>query len=164
MGRNCSVCSHRESHSITQDILNGVKYRVIRQRYGIKMPAITYHLQNHIAGPLQRLAEAERRLSEDAALIEPALRQIHRLNEHARKILAVAEATKDYATWAKVARELRKGIELIAKLTGELSQPAADAKPQEIRIIQVPAPLPEWMKPKAVLEAQALPAPEDKPN
>jgi len=118
-------------------------------------------LQNHIAGPLQRLAEAERRLSKDAALIELALRQIQRLNDHARKILAVAEATKDYATWARVARELRKSIELIAKLTDELAQPAAgDGKPQEIRIIQVPAPLPEWMRPKPVLEAQASPEPE----
>ena len=44
MGRNCSICSHPESKSIVQDVLNGVNYRVIRERYGVTLPAITNHV------------------------------------------------------------------------------------------------------------------------
>ena len=77
------------------------------------------------------------------------------LNDHARKILAIAEASKDYATWARVARELRKGIELVAKLTGELDPRSVAAEDGKLQIVveHVSVPLPDWNKPKQVIEA-----------
>src|SRR5215471_12282252 len=133
MGRNCSICSHAESKSIVQDILNGVKYRVIRERYGVSPPAITNHVQHHLAEPLHRLAEAEHRLNEDVALVQPALRQIQYLNDQVRRIAAAAERSKDFATAIAALREVRHGIELLAKLTGELdprNMPVEDGKLQ----------------------------------
>jgi hypothetical protein len=78
---------------------------------------------------------------------------------------AIADATKQhYTTWVSVARELRKGVELLAKLTGELdpwSLGPEDGK-VEVRINYVDKPLPEPARPAGQI-IEALPAPtEDK--
>ena len=168
MGRPCSICSHAESKSIVQDILNGVKYRIIRERYGVSPPAITNHVQHHLAEPLHRLAEAEHRLNEDVALVQPALRQIQYLNDQVRRIAAAAERSKDFPTAIAALREVRHGIELLAKLTGEIPLAAAPSVqvnqtgPLELHVIyREPRAIPIDAEPSPRL----LPAPEqDKPN
>jgi hypothetical protein len=158
MGRNCSICSHAESKSIVQDILNGVKYRVIRQRYGVSQPAITNHVQHHLAGPLHRLAEAEHRLNEDVALVQPALRQIQHLNDQVRRIAAAAERSKDFATAIAALREVRHGIELLAKLTGELDRSLTPEEGAlELRVV--------YREPRAVtIDVEPAPARLSSPN
>ena len=96
---------------------------------------------------MHRLAEAERRLNEDVALVEPALQQIQHLNDHARRIAAAAELSKDFATAIAALREVRHGIELLAKLTGELDpwrNTLAEDTRIQVEIIRVEStPLPK---------------------
>ena len=80
-----------------------------------------------------------------------------------RRCAAAAEQSKDFATAIAALREVRHGIELLAKLTGELDplrNTLAEDTRIQVEIIRVEAPpLP---KPASqVIEAVRVP---DKPN
>ena len=165
MGRPCSICTHRDHKTITQQLINGRSYRSIAAEYGVKAAAIGYHLHHHMAAPLQRLIKSEPNVQQDAVTVEPALLQMRRLNNHVLKLLARAEVSDDRETWLGAIREGRRNLELIARLTGELdprNMPAEDGKlPININIIRVEAtPLSKPTGP--VIEA--LPVTENKPN
>lgn len=164
MGK-CSLCSHAESAKITADLFGGITYREIARRYNVTIAAISLHLKNHVAGPIQRIAEAERQLREAAALIQPTLNEMRKLNARALRILAIAEASKDHETALKAIHQCRLNLELISKLTGELDPKAAadNAGPVQIVVNYRERPLPAWQQPavdpaKPVIDA--LPAPE----
>jgi hypothetical protein len=157
----CSVCTHPQTREISTDLFSGMSYRAIQKRYGVKPTALCVHLREHVAAPLRRLCEAERRLADDAALVAPSLLEMRKLNERTLRILSLAEVSKDYDIALRAIGESRRNMELISRLTGELDpQSVAEDGKLEVRITYVDRPLPE---PARIIEA--LPAPsEDKPN
>jgi hypothetical protein len=62
-------------------------------------------------------------------LMQPVLDQIRHLNARALRILTAAENTKDHVTALSAIREVRHGLELVARLTGELDPRAAGETP-----------------------------------
>ena len=160
-GRPCSVCSHPEARAISADLFAGMSYRSIQKKFGVTPAAVCAHLREHVAAPLRRLCEAERRLADDAALVAPSLLEMRKLNERTLRILSLAEISKDYDVALRAIAESRRNVELISRLSGELDQniPAGDARIQ-IEIIKVePMLLP---KPAGQV-IEALPVAE-KPN
>jgi hypothetical protein len=72
-GRPCSICSHPQAREISADLFSGMSYRAIQKRFAVTPAALCAHLREHVAAPLRRLCEAERRLADDAALVAPSL-------------------------------------------------------------------------------------------
>jgi hypothetical protein len=120
IGRPCSVCTHPQTREISADLFAGVSYRSIQKKFGVTPAALCGHLKEHVAAPLRRLCEAERRLADDAALVAPSLLEMRRLNERTLRILSLAELSKDYDTALRAIAESRRNVELISRLTGEL--------------------------------------------
>ena len=120
-GRPCSVCSHPEARAISADLFAGMSYRSIQKKFGVTPAAVCAHLREHVAAPLRRLCEAERRLADDAALVAPSLLEMRKLNERTLRILSLAEISKDYDTALRAIAESRRNVELISRLTAEAS-------------------------------------------
>src|SRR5215471_9483495 len=117
LGRLCSVCSHPEAREISADLFAGMSYRSLQKKFGVTPSAICAHLREHVAAPLRRLVEAERRLADDAALVAPSLLEMRKLNERRLRILSLAEISKDYDTALRAIAESRRNVELISRLT-----------------------------------------------
>jgi hypothetical protein len=161
VGRPCTICRHPDSQAIVKDLIAGRSYRQIGAQYHVNPAALTYHLQNHISAPVQRLIQAETDLQRDILDVAPTLHQLQRLNDHLRKLALLSEANGDFETAISAHREVRRGIELLARIRGELSPSAVPegSSPLQVNIIYSDKPLPE---PKPVLDL--LPEPEPEPD
>jgi len=139
-----------------------MSYRAIQKKFGVTPAAVCAHLREHVAAPLRRLVEAERRLADDAALVAPSLLEMRKLNERTLRILSLAEISKDYDVALRAIAESRRNVELISKLSGELDPRALPEGGRiQIEIIKVePTLLP---KPAAQI-IEALPVADNKPN
>jgi hypothetical protein len=105
-------------------------YRVMQSRYKVSKSAIDRHVSGHVSKALRQLAAAEgMTLADAAAIAEPVLGEMRKLNARALRILNDAEAAKDRPTALHAIRECRRNLELIAKLTGELDPRAAGETP-----------------------------------
>jgi hypothetical protein len=100
-------------------------YRVIQKRYGVSKSSLERHVSQHVAKAVRKLTASELSLSDAAAIAEPVLTQMRKLNARSLRILKSAEDAKDHATALHAVRECRRNLELIAKLTGELDPRAA---------------------------------------
>ncbi len=138
LGRRCSVCDHPKIREITADLISGMGSRVLSCRYPpLSKSALARHA-THIKRSLQKLdpetlakekreerSEAEKRDMANALIAGlPVLDQMRKLTARLMRILDKAEAREDDITALAAHRELRRGIELLAKLTGELTAPA----------------------------------------
>lgn len=130
MPRPCSLCQHPELKRITEDLMRRTPYRVMQSRYKVSKSAIDRHVSGHVSKALRQLAAAEgMTLADAAAIAEPVLGEMRKLNARALRILNDAEAAKDRPTALHAIRECRRNLELIAKLTGELDPRAAGETP-----------------------------------
>jgi hypothetical protein len=119
----------------------------------------------HLSATAQRLIASENALQRDVLKIEPALEQLQRSNDHLRKIALVAEAKNDFDTAISAHREVRKGIELLARIRGEMTlAPMIETNggPVKIQIVRVEPT--EHRLPQPNGQVIALPALADKPN
>jgi hypothetical protein len=78
------------------------------------------HISGHVTKAIRTLAAKEMCLAEAAAVAEPVLSSMRKLNLRSLRILGEAEAAQDRTTALHAIRECRRNLELIAKLTGEL--------------------------------------------
>lgn len=120
MSRPCSICDHTQLREITADLMSRVPYRVIEKRYELSKSAIDRHVSRHVSKALRKLTTSEMTLSAAAAIAEPVLPQMRKLNARSLAILGQAENAKDRHTALQAVRECRRNLELIARLTGEL--------------------------------------------
>src|SRR5215471_20853148 len=162
MPKPCSICTHPQVREISRDLLAGVTYKSIAETYHVLPASLTWHRQRHVSAGLQRLAKAERSLLQDAERTEPVLLQMRKLHDRCLRILKEAEDTKNVAVLRWAFRECRENLQLLAKLSGELTPvPAVEDSRIQINIIRVEAtPLSK----SGGQVVQALPAPADKPN
>ena len=130
MPRPCTICQHAEAKAITSAIMGRVPLRKIEARYRVSKSALDRHISGHVSKPLRKLASAELSLPDAAALAQPVLGEMRKLNARALKILQAAEVEKDHAIALNAIRECRRNLELIAKLTGELDPRASGETPE----------------------------------
>lgn len=115
MPRACTVCCHPDCSTINADIVSGESLRFIAGHYGIAATTLQRHAQ-HIPAQLAKAQAAV-----EVAAADTLLEQIGNLSTRARSILDKAETGGDMKTALAAIREVRATLELIAKVTGELS-------------------------------------------
>jgi hypothetical protein len=96
----------------------------------------------------------------DAERAEPTLRAVRRLNARAVKILEQAEQSGDHATALNAIREVRRGLELVARLTGELDPRSSESGNLQVIIQYADAPNRVAEPAATIVDAVALPEPE----
>jgi hypothetical protein len=114
--RQCSVCTHPARPTITDLLIRRVSYRRIADRFGVSETAVSRHTNEHLAGYVQQALAS---YDEHEGL--KVVRKLEGMLERLDAFLETAEANQDAREFVMVAAELRKELELIAKLEGELA-------------------------------------------
>ena len=125
MPRSCKVCSHDEVKSIDKAIVSGESLRKIAERYDIHYSTICRHKQ-HLASKIQAasvITAAREGLS--------VMQQVSDFMQKAHDLLNTAEQANDTKTAIQAVRECRSCLELMARISGELS-------PEKIQIMIAP--------------------------
>lgn len=118
VGNKCSICSRDDCQQITEDILGGVTYRKIQEKYGCSIGAIHRHKQHSVIQPVPVLSEI------DVTNQMQVMYRIDELNRRADQIYKASLKQDDRLNALRALRELREILELYSKLTGELSTQA----------------------------------------
>jgi hypothetical protein len=117
MARQCTVCSHDESHSINVELVRNGGNRRIATHYGLSEAAVRRHRAEHIP---QLLLQSSQAL--EVAEADDLLAEVRELQRRAYTVLDAAEQTGEPRTALAAIREARGNLELLAKLLGELQQ------------------------------------------
>ena len=139
MPRRCTVCDHRERHSIDQALVTGAPYSVAK-RFGLSESAVYRHKTEHLPAHLLKAREVE-----EAARADDLLDQVRDLQTHALGILERAKRTGDLRTALAAISQPRGNLELLGKLAGEL-----DEHPQVNLNVS-----PQWLELRAVIGTPA---------
>jgi DNA-binding transcriptional ArsR family regulator len=115
--RTCTVCSHPARESIDSAIIRRAPYRDIARRFGVSKDSLSRHLNEHLAEYVQK-ALSEYGTGKSIRVLDRLGRTVERLDA----FLDAAENNGDGAEFRANAAELRKQLELIAKLQGVLAQ------------------------------------------
>jgi hypothetical protein len=137
MPRTCTICSHKQRQSIEEFLLSGEAYRSIAKRFSISAPALFRHGKEHLLESVRRSHRASEVLQGEA-LVDHVKRLRVRsedLYAEAESILGQARRAKDLKTAldgirtaSAVIRETRSNAELLARLTGMLSNAPTQAQ------------------------------------
>lgn len=154
MPRTCTTCRHPQRPAIDRALVAGDSVRDIAGRFGLAKSAVDRHKQEHIAREITRVKQAK-----DAANALDIVGQLSFINAVALNLLADAGVRshgdtrpKDPAVALRAAAEVRKQLELQARLLGDLS----DA-PQVHLTVAISA---QWVQVRAILMAALAPFPE----
>jgi hypothetical protein len=115
--RTCTICSHPARETIDSSLVRRVSYRNISKRFGVSETALSRHLNDHLAEYVQRALATYGE--------EKGIRVLDKLSGIVQRLEAFldkAEADEDGLGFRATAAELRKQLELTAKLQGELQQ------------------------------------------
>src|SRR5262245_26974579 len=115
MPRTCTVCRHAERAAIDAALVTGTPRRELAGRFSLSEPAVRRHAEAHLTEALARASADEK--ASDARLRERVLRIVTDLEGMA----AGARAGGDGEAYRRTARELLRGLELLGRVTGELS-------------------------------------------
>jgi DNA-binding transcriptional ArsR family regulator len=117
VSRVCTICSHPARENIDSAIVHRVPYRDISRRFGVSDKALSRHLHEHLA---EYVRQALSKYGEQKGI--KVLDKLGNIVERLEAFLDKAEDTEDGLGFRATAAELRKQLELIAKLQGELQQ------------------------------------------
>jgi DNA-binding transcriptional ArsR family regulator len=115
--RTCTVCSHPARENIDSSLVRRIPYRDISKRFDVSESALSRHLNEHLSTYVQQ-ALSEYAASKGVKVLDKLGNTLNRLDG----FLDAAEEKEDAREFVTVAAELRKELELIAKLQGELAQ------------------------------------------
>jgi hypothetical protein len=127
MPRTCSICSHPARPAITGLLIRRAPYRKISERFSVSEAALSRHLNEHLATHVQKALTAYDD-KEGVRVLDKLCNIIDRLDA----FLDQAEADVNGPEFRATAAEVRRQLELVAKLQGEL-----DERPQ-VNILVTP--------------------------
>ena len=124
MARPCTVCASPNLAAVDEALVAGRSQQSIEAEFGVSEYAVQRHRKVHLSPALVAVAarREERR----------AVKLVDRLDLVVAKVetlIGTAEADGNPTQMLAAAREFRSGIELIARLTGEL-----DERPQLVTV------------------------------
>lgn len=124
-GRPCLCCTSGSHERIDVELAAGTPITHIAKRYKVGVDSLKRHKRNHLSPAFTKVALE--RLREDSAhgAYEATLDRLEHLIDRLDGLLSVAEERKSLLGGANIAREIRQGLELAARLRGEL-----DTRPQ----------------------------------
>ncbi|MDD3523542.1 MAG: hypothetical protein PHQ41_02490 [Candidatus Cloacimonetes bacterium] len=148
MGRQCTVCAHKDLEEINKLLLCSDSYRDLARQFGLSKDALARHKESHIPTELLKSNDIQEIAKADVLLV-----QLEEIREKTLSLLDKAERAADtrvYGAPVAYLREVREQIKLLAELEGRLaSQP-------QITIINNP----QWI----VLRTQIIGALEPYPE
>ncbi len=155
MPRVCTICRHPDRAAIDAALVEGATgYRDIGRRSNVGKDALGRHRAQHLPKAIVRAKEAV-----DVGHAIDIVQQLQLVNATALGILQDAylrtggdTRRKDPATALKALAEVRRQIELQARLLGELK----DGPQVSVGVVLSP----EWVSVRAVLMAALAPFPE----
>ena len=138
----CAFCRHEQREEIEQEIVGGMSQREAARRYNLHKTQIARHLASHYSMafcpqlPKYRRA-ADETLSDKIEAVSreidivyqkhsTALEKTRELHVRVNRVMEYAERLGHSGEILKAASELRRIVELEAKLTGEADQGKAD--------------------------------------
>jgi hypothetical protein len=130
--RTCTICRHPARETIDSSLVRRVPYRDISTRFDVSTSALSSHLNNHLASYVQQ-ALNEYGTSKGVKVLDKLTSTLDRLDG----FLDEAESKQDAREFVTVAAELRKELELLAKLQGELAQEGTVNIPLHPEYVQV---------------------------
>lgn len=150
MGRQCTVCAHKDLDEINKLLLCSDSYRDIARQFGLSKDALARHKESHIPEELLKSSNVQ-----GIAKADSLLGQLKKAREKTLSLLDKAEAAADtrvYGPPVAYLKEIREQIKLLAELEGRLaSQP-------QITIINNP----EWVELRTLIVTALDPFPEAK--
>lgn len=120
VSRACTICSHPARETINSSLVRRVPYRRLAERYSVSQAALSRHLNEHLADYVQQ-ALSEYGTSKGIKVLAKLGGIIDRLD----MFLDKTEEGEDILGFRATAAEMRKQLELVAKLQGELAQEGA---------------------------------------
>lgn len=144
-GRQCSVCTHRQTAAITKEIADGVSFRDIASHFDVTFHAVARHSQNclHLRRKEQKAAPVPERTDRDStSRIDPRdpqtlISTTARLVDEALDLLEHAKKADDRRTALVALREARDGLALLMRTAGMLTADAStviDARQQTVQL------------------------------
>ena len=131
MPRTCTVCCHTEREAIDGALVTGDAFRHIAARFDTSTGALQRHKAEHLPVTLAKAAEAM-----EVANGDSLLEQLQSLQSKALSILASAERAGDLRTALIAVREVRGVLELVARITGELSNGNQDSGHTQVNVFR----------------------------
>ena len=145
MARTCSVCSSPDRDSIDIALVEGKSLRDVSKQYALSVSSLHRHAQSH----LPETVKAAYTVKEQGHAVA-LLSRVEGLVSEAEQLLKHGKKEKQAKAWASGISELRKTIELLARVTGEL-----DERPVINFIAQ-----PEWVEIRTLILSALDPYPE----
>lgn len=129
MARACTCCQHAQRRTLDAALVGGASIDSVAAAHGVSRDAAARHRARHIPAALAR---AKQRAGEAAD--DDLLGQVVAIRARAEALLDRAEAEGDIPAATGALRELRRTVELLGKVTGEL---AAATGPKTVNILAV---------------------------
>ena len=145
MSRKCTICTHPQRDEIDRALVEGIPKRRIAADFKVSESALRRHERNHLP---KRLVQAH--AAKEAARADDLLARARAYEAKAVALLKQAEAEGDYNTALRGIREARAGLELLARMRGELESQV------RVNILE----LPEWQIVREVIYQALRPYPE----
>lgn len=148
MGRSCTVCTHPDRATIDETLVVGQRsYGALATDYGLTRASLSRHREAHVSEALKAVV-VER--AKDGP--RSALERLEALLERVERVLTTAEEAGQATTALAAAREIRSGLEMVARITGELNE-----RPQVVFAVLQSQ---EWQQLRGVLLEALRPYPE----
>ena len=148
MGRQCTVCAHKDLDEINKLLLCSDSYRDLARQFGLSKDALARHKESHIPEELLKSNDIQEIAKADVLLV-----QLGEIREKTLSLLDKAEQAADtrvYGAPVAYLREAREQIKLIAELEGRLaSQP-------QVTIINSP----QWVELRTLIITALEPYPK----
>lgn len=146
MPNTCSICRRKDVADIDRDILAGVPFNALHEKYGASVGALhrhSVHLKQELnIKPALQIGD-----------METAVSRVRELEARADKLYKDSVKSGDRLNSLRALKEMREVVELCAKLTGELNQ-------QQTVVHQHLHVTPEWAALRSVMLQALQPYPE----
>lgn len=145
MGRQCTVCAHKDLDEINKLLLCSDSYRDIARQFGLSKDALARHKESHMPELLLKSQDVKETLQADNLLD-----QIVYYESEARRFKGLAESQGDLELALKAVDRALKCLDLFAKARGIISD-----QPQVNILV-----LPEWIALRTAIIQSLRPYPE----
>lgn len=145
MSRPCAACNHPKRNEIDATLIAGTSCREISALFSVSPYSLQRHKEKHLPQIMTKAKDAA-----EVAHGHDLLKQVWALQRKATSLLLQAEKSGDVRTALAGVREVRGCIELLAKITGEIS----DATTININLN------PQWIETRTVIVSALAGYPE----
>lgn len=143
----CTVCAHPEREAVDEALVSGDSNRATASRYGLTRSSVDRHRKAHLSAALVKIQQQRESLRETSLA--------DRLEANIARLEAILAASADVRAFVAANAEIRKTLELIGRLSGELRNEPT------VAVVNI-ATAPEWITLRTAIMRALAPFPEAK--